>query len=235
MSGLAEMLSNSVKGTNPLSLIPALFQTVVGASQYFKGLNMSKQATPDYLIPNEYGSMVDTQKNYMLGDMPAETRMRQDVRGNTADAIDTAARYGMIDQNFIGGAANQESQNLANIGMQSSMYRVGEKDKYLNALDLMAQQKLQKQQWETFLPFERTMQTASALMGSGMQNIYGATTSAADYFGNKEMMKQMGYYQNEDANSARNANRRSYQTNPMFQDTQKQAFGMFQSQNPYLF
>lgn len=173
-------------------LLPSILQAGTGIAQYFGGKKLSQQATPDYLIPSEYGSMVDTQKNYMLGDMPAETRMRQDVRGNTADAIDTAARYGMIDQNFIGGAANQESQNLANIGMQSSMYRVGEKDKYLNALDLMAQQKLQKQQWETFLPFERTMQTASALMGSGMQNIYGATTSTADYFGQKEFNKKYG-------------------------------------------
>jgi len=170
-----------------LALIPAALQAGVGIAQYLGGQKQSKQATPDYTIPSEYLSMMNTQKNYMLGDMPSSTKIRQDIRGNTSDYIDNAARYGIIDPNTASAAYGSEQDALGNLGVQNAQYRVGEKDKYLNTLGMMGQQKDLKQQWEVMTPFERTMQTASAMMGAGMQNAWGAVSSAGDYFGAKDM------------------------------------------------
>jgi hypothetical protein len=97
----------------------------------------------------------------------------------------------MIDPNTIGAAYGQESNALANLGVQNAMYKAGEKDKFLNVLDLMGQQKLAKQEWDVLAPFQRRMATASGAIGSGIQNMYGGLSAATDFFGIRSMMKEM--------------------------------------------
>jgi len=183
--------------SNPLlsaaMLIPQAAQMGYGMWQYGQGRKLLRTATPDYEIPDEYGQMMDLQRTSMLGDMPGSNRIKQDIRGNTSDRIDTAARYGTMNPNTVNAAYNKEQEGMANLGVQNAMFRTGEKDKYAQSLNMNAQQELQKQNWETLQPFERTMQTASAMMGSGTQNMFGGMQGTTDYLGNMDMMKRMGY------------------------------------------
>lgn len=227
-----------------LSLLPTLAQFGLGAYQTAQGSKMAKEETPEFQIPSEYQSMLKTQKASMLGDMPGETRIRQDIRGNTSDAIGTAARYGMLDQNTIGAAYGQEQNALGGLGVQGAMYRGGEKDKFLNVLDLMGQQKLMKQQWDVLDPFQRRMGTASGAIGSGIQNMYGGITGAADFFGNRSMMEAMGYkpaslfgnmFGNSGMSAEQAAMRNSLQVNPLTQASQQKAFSLFRLMNPGIF
>ena len=174
-------------------LIPQAAQMGYGMWQYGQGRKLSRTAVPDYNIPDEYGQMMDLQRTSMLGDMPGSNRIKQDIRGNTSDRIDTAARYGTMNPNTVNAAYNKEQEGMANLGVQNAMFRTGEKDKFANALNMNAQQELQKQNWETLQPYERTMQTASAMMGAGTQNMFGGMQGATDYLGNKDMMRRTGY------------------------------------------
>ena len=64
--------------------------------------------------------------------------------------------------------ANARLQNIR-MGTQMEM----------GANNALAGQKMQKQQWEKFNPYLRKINEGQALVGSGMQNIFGAATSAA--------------------------------------------------------
>ena len=162
------------------ALIPAAIQTAIGAAQYFEGRKLANTERPDYNIPTELFNMRDTQKAYMLGEMPGATKIRQDIRGTTANQLESAERLGMLDPNMVGAAYNQEQKSLSDFGANEAMYRVGEKDKFLNTEQLLSNEQLQKQQWDTLLPYERRMASASALMGSGIQNAWGGIESAGD-------------------------------------------------------
>lgn len=227
-----------------LALLPALTQFGLGAYQLAQGRKMAKEETPEFGIPSEYKSMLNLQKAAMLGDMPAETRIRQDIRGNTANVLESAERYGMLDPNTVGSAYTQESNALANLGVQGAMYRTGEKDKYLNALGVMGGQKLAKQEWDVLNPFQRRMGTASGAIGSGIQNMYGGLSSTSDFFGNRSMMESMGYtpsslwgnmFGNKATSEEVAALRNSLQVNPLTQSTQKTAYNLFQGMNPSMF
>ena len=227
-----------------LSLLPTLAQFGLGAYQLAQGRKMAKEETPEFQIPKEYQSMLNLQQASMFGDMGGLSRVEQNIRGNTADTISTAARYGMIDPNTIGAAYGQESDALANLGVQNAMYKAGEKDKFLNVLDLMGQQKLAKQEWDVLAPFQRRMATASGAIGSGIQNMYGGLSAATDFFGTRSMMESMGYtpnslfgnlFGNKAANAEVAALRNSLQVNPLTQGGQQTAYSLFQGMNPSLF
>lgn len=227
-----------------LSLLPTLAQFGLGAYQTAQGSKMAKEVTPEFQIPAEYQAMLKTQKASMLGEMPGETRIRQDIRGNTANVLDTAERYGMLDPNTVGSAYTQEQNALGNLGIQGAMFRTGEKDKYLNALDLIGQQKLTKQGWDVLDPFQRRMGTASGAIGSGIQNMYGGLSATSDFFGNRNMMEAMGYtpsslfgnmFGGNKLSAEQLALRNSLQVNPLTQKSQQAAFSMFQGMNPSMF
>lgn len=222
-----------------LSLIPAALQAGAGVAQYFGGRKLTQEKTPDFGIPKEYKDMLSTQKAYARADMPGTEQIKQDIRGNTSDFLGTAERYGQIDLNTANAAATSEQEALADLGVQNAMYRVGEKDKLLNAMGIMGQQKLDKQAWDVLTPFERTMQTGSAMMGAGMQNVWGALGSASDFFGYSAMNGDDVFGGNKSASQngvvTDPALRNSYQTNPLMQIGQKQAYSNFKGLNPSLF
>ena len=163
------------------ALIPAALQAGLGAAQYFGGRKMSKTPTPDYEIPTEFFRISDTQRAVMLGDMPGATKARQDIQSSTANQLEAAERYGQLDPNTVSAAYGQQQGNFANLGATEAMYKTGEKDKWLNTQQQLGGLQLQKQEWETLNPYMQKMQTASALMGAGIQNVWGGIGSAGDY------------------------------------------------------
>ena len=209
------------------ALIPAAIQGAMGIAQYFQGRKLANTPTPDYNIPTELFDMRDTQKAAMLGEMPSATKIRQDIRGTTANQLENAERLGMLDPNMVGAAYTQEQKALSDLGATEAMYRTGEKDKFLNTQQLLANEQLQKQQWETLLPFERRMASGSALMGAGIQNAWGGLQSAGDFLMYNQAMKNYGNLLNP-----ADAIRLNLQMNPDTQAAQKQAYRMFMN-NPF--
>jgi len=225
-------------------LIPSLLQAGLGAAQYFGGRKLAKTPTPEYQIPQALKTMVGTQRQYAQGEMPGMSEMIQQQRQSTSNAYENMAKYGAIDPNVASGLAGQERGMVGNIGLQGSQYRINEKDKYMNVMGMMADEQNKKWDWETRLPAERDWAAGSALMGSGIQNMWGGVSSAGDMFAQRNMMQNLGYnvpnFWNNNNNTASNNGtitnpqmRYDLQTNPLTQQAQQSAFGMFQSQNPY--
>jgi hypothetical protein len=176
-----------------LMLLPSLFQAGIGMAQYFGGRKMTRQETPEYQIPSALTDAVSLQRSQLGAEMPGAESMRQQERATTQDMLRSAERGGYMSPNVVGQAYAGQQQGLRGIGMQSAMHQTREKDVHLSMLGQLAQQQGAKQEWNTLLPFERQQQAGSALMGAGMQNVWGGVGSAADFFAQRNMMQGLGY------------------------------------------
>ena len=179
-----------------LALLPALFQAGMGIYQTAKGSQMAKEPVPDYEISPALKNMIKMQRTYASSEMAGTQSMINEQRQTAANQMGEMAKYGLLDPNAINRIYNQTNENLGQIGLMGTQYRLGEKDKYLNLKQGLAEEEKTKFDWEVLLPYDREMKAASGLMGSGLQNVYGAGTSVADFFGNREMMEAMGYTPN---------------------------------------
>ena len=215
-------------------LIPALLQAGLGAAQYFGGRKLAKTPVPEYQIPEALNRVVSTQRQYAQGEMPGMSDMIQQQRQTTTNAFENMSKLGVIDPNTASGLYGQERGLVGGIGLQGSQYRLGEKDKYLNTLGMLAEEQGKKWDWETRLPAERDWAAGSALMGSGIQNVWGGIGSAGDYLGQRQMMQSLGYDvpsmwggNNNQSNVITNpAIRYMYQTMPQTQEAQRMALNM---------
>lgn len=174
-------------------LIPALLQGMLGAAQYFGGRKMAKTPTPAYQIPQAVNQAVDTQRRYAQGEMPGMSAMRQAQSQTTANAFENLGKFGMIDPNTASSIYGQERGVLGDIGLAGTRYELGEKDKYLNALGILAGEQNKQWNWNIGQPFERKMADASSLMGAGIQNVWGGVSSAGDYMMQREMLESLDY------------------------------------------
>jgi hypothetical protein len=52
----------------------------------------------------------------------------------------------------------------------------------MNANSQMAEQKIQKMNWEKLQPYMRKLQSAQSMMGAGMQNMFGGVTDAVSMY-----------------------------------------------------
>lgn len=175
------------------TLIPALFQAGLGTYQSIKANKWAKTPVPEYKIPEALNTAVGMQRRYAQSDMPGTQSMISEQRQSGANAISEMSRYGMIDPNMVNKVYGQESENIGKIGLANEEYRLGEKNTYLQMLSMLAEQQGRKYDWEVLLPYQQKMQAASALQGSGIQNIYGSLGSVADKAGSMMYLESMGY------------------------------------------
>ena len=175
------------------SLIPALFQAGLGAYQTAKGNKWAKEPTPDYEIPEAVNTAVSMQRRAAQGDMAGTQSMISAQRQSSANALNEFGRYGMLDPNTIGKIYGAESENIGKIGVANENWRDDQKNMYLRVLGNLAEQQGRGFEWETILPYQQKMQAASALTGSGIQNMYGSLESAGDKFGSLNYLNAMGY------------------------------------------
>ena len=176
-----------------LMLIPSLLQAGLGAAQYFGGRKMTRQETPEYQIPQALTDMGQMQRGQMYADMPGAETMRQDVRATTADSLRSAERYGYIDPNIVGQAYSGQQAGLRDIGVRSSQHKVQERDRHYGIQGAIAQEQGRAWDWNEAMPFQYQQAAGSALMGSGIQNVWGGVSSAGDFMAQRQMMQGMGY------------------------------------------
>ena len=174
------------------SLIPTLFQAGLGAYQTIQGNKWAKEPTPDFQIPEAVNTAVSMQRRAAQGDMAGMQSMISAQRQSSANAINEFGRYGMLDPNTVGKIYGAESENIGKIGVANENWRDDQKNMYLRVLGNLAEQQGKEFEWETLLPYQQKMQAASALTGSGIQNMYGSMESASDKFGSLSYLQAMG-------------------------------------------
>ena len=175
------------------TLLPALFQMGMGIYQTARGYKESRTPQPEYQIAPALQTMVGNQRQQAQGELPGMSAMKSDQRQTTANMLDNMMKMGIANPNAVAGAYGNESAMMGNIGIQGANWRTAQNDKYASALSMLSQEEKAKQEWDTLLPWERKMQTASADIGAGFQNMYGALGGVADKFGTRAMMGAMGY------------------------------------------
>ncbi len=160
-------------------MVGGIIQTVKG-NQILKNTKM-----PDYMIPTQLNENLQLAKDLKnMGGMPSAS-----MNASTQSYFRNA-NFGMGQlqgrRAAVAGVAsilqrlNDASTNLA---MQDANMAMGNRRAGISmqsqANNAMAQQQLAKQQWEKFNPYLRKMSEGQALVGAGMQNMFGAVTGAA--------------------------------------------------------
>lgn len=169
--------------------LPALFQAGLGLWQTAKGNQYEKAPVPDYQISPALNDMVSIQRRSANGEMAGLDAIQQAQRATSANQMGALQKGGVIDPNAVNRIYGQERGALANVGLANANWQTSEKDKYINVLSGLAEEQKKEYEWETLLPYERKMAAAGALSQSGITNMYGALTSAADRVGTNEYMK----------------------------------------------
>ena len=166
--------------------IPAAIQAIGGAFQMFAGQRMLKKLKrPGYDIPDEFNQNVQSAqavKNLGGLSQAAISRFQQDTGRNiTAGMQGLRGRGGAVAgiSNIMQGA-NDAAGRLAVMDSeeQRSNFKLGTQLQ-MNAVNALANQKLAQQNWDKFLPFQEKRQEAQALIGAGMQNMFGSVNSAS--------------------------------------------------------
>jgi hypothetical protein len=177
--------NNMLGGMNPVALGLMGAKMVGGAIQAFQGRKILKNTKlPDYNIASEYGDNIGLAKSIKnMGGMP-QTQYTQALQNMFRNA-----NFGMSQLQGRRGAVagvgnmvqrlNDGSTNLAvadaNMALQNRRIGTGMQ---MNANNSMAQQKQAKQSWEKFNPYLRKLNEGQALVGAGMQNMFGAASDA---------------------------------------------------------
>lgn len=163
-----------------LAAIPAAVQSVAGIAQGIAGIiGNKKNKRPEYQIPDEFNSQLNTANNVMgLGGMNRDAYMRglQNIaRNQNMMMTNIRGRGGAI----AGASAALRRSNDAALSLSAEDSRM-QRNNYLtgasmrmNALNRMAEQRLNKQNWDKLSVFKEKQAMNQALLGAGMQNFMG--------------------------------------------------------------
>lgn len=164
-----------------------------GVAQIFAGKSILKKTKlPEYNISPEFGQNVLAAQAVKTMGMPTEqyNRGMSDIGRNMNFAIKTLGDR----RNSIAGIGTMFTRandavnnlNIADANMRNRNMIAGTQME-IGAKHQLALQKLAKQEWEKFNPYMRKMQQGQALLGSGLQNTFGALGDTAQMF----MLKSM--------------------------------------------
>lgn len=201
---VADESSNSISNTaNPVSLgvdskvggsggggggsmLPGAFQIGLGAYQMYQGYKMRKEADAMrkdamFKIPASATESLDRARSRASQTkMPGQEMMEKQIAGDGANYMANVNQFaGSGTQAIAGAGRNQVMQNdaLRKLAVQSAQYNANEQRNLQSQLGQMAS--LQQKEWEInkYKPWQDTLKQASAMKGSGIQNMYGGLTS----------------------------------------------------------
>lgn len=159
-----------------------------GIAQFFGGKRKLRNLKlPKYEIPKEYETNIGLAQSVKEMGMPKaeyqgalQNIMRNQTAGISAlqDRRSALAGIGNIVQR-----SNDATLNLdATAGRIANQNRMAGTQMEMNARQQLGMQKLAKQQWEKFMPYQQKMAEGQALVGAGMQNMFGAIDTAAQVY-----------------------------------------------------
>jgi len=167
--------------------IPSAIKMISGGIQALSGRKKLKNLKrPDYEIMPEFQDNVELAEGIRsLGGMPKasyQNALQNISRNQTAGLQQLRGRGGAV----AGISAVNQATNDATTGldardaeMRLNNFSTGTQLK-MNALSALATQRLRKQEWDKFMPFNQKLAEGQALIGSGLQNMMGGLGEAAN-------------------------------------------------------
>jgi hypothetical protein len=200
MPGLDGLLGSLLGGAgaagasaNPIGLgISAGLGAIKGITGLFQSIRgnqiLKHTKRPGYDIPGEFQQNVGLAKDIKTaGGMPRAQYLNalQNISRNQnfgltqlGDRRGVTAGIGLLAKRGNDAALNLDVQD-AGMAMQNRI--LGTKLQ-MNALQTLAGQRLAKQNWEKFQPYQQKIQEAHALIGSGMQNAFNGLSDIGNSF-----------------------------------------------------
>lgn len=179
-----------------LAMIPSAAKFVGGIFQGMKGRKILKNAKlPGYEIAPEFEQNIGLAKSIKnMGGMPSAQYNRglQDVFRNANFGMSQlqGRRAATAGVSSIVQRMNDATNNLniADANMAQQNFRMGTQMQ-MGANSMLGQQRNMKQQWEKFNPYLRKLSEGQALVGSGMQNVFGGLSDASSILMYDQYMK----------------------------------------------
>lgn len=173
----------------PIPLL-AIGSLLMGGIQSIAGRSRLNIARPDYQIPKEYEQNVFSAQNVKEMSMPKSQYQGalQNIARNQNAAI-AALQDRRAGLTGIGSIVQRG--NDANLNLDARAAQIANQNKMLGtqmeaqARQALAAQKLAKMQWEKFGRYNQQVSEGQALMGAGMQNIFGSIMAAAAMYEKK--------------------------------------------------
>lgn len=165
---------------DPITMM-LIAQAGVGAYQLIKGsAQMANNKRPEYQIPDEIKNNLTMAQQQALEGLPEEQRkiFIENIQRSSANAISQAQdrRSGLVG---LTGIAQSESDAYRNLLAMDVAARQANQAKVVAANKDMATYKDQAFEANEMEPYRFKQNQASAMVGSGMQNIFGAAQGAA--------------------------------------------------------
>lgn len=165
-----------------ISAIPAVLQMGIGGAQLMKG-NRMNPVRPDFNIPESSRSALSNAE-YMASqtELPGAEAIKSNIQESGANAVEQAARYAS-NPNAVLGMVNrvQENQNdqFQQLGIQGANFFANNQNQLRSQQNNMAQLELTRDTWDKYNPYMEEILRKQALIGSGLENIMGASKSAS--------------------------------------------------------
>lgn len=164
---------------DPITMM-LIAQAGAGAYQLIKGsAQMANNKRPEYQIPDEIKNNLTIAQQQALEGLPEEQRkiFIENIQRSSANAISQAQdrRSGLVG---LTGIAQSESDAYRNLLAMDVAARQANQAKVVAANKDMATYKDQAFEANQMEPYRYKQNQASAMVGSGMQNIFGAAQGA---------------------------------------------------------
>ncbi|MGB8193253.1 MAG: hypothetical protein WCF67_15090 [Chitinophagaceae bacterium] len=166
-------------------------QAGIGAIQMLAGMFSRPKKAPAYEIPNQFNQNIHLAQTVKNQGMSGSEYARgfQNIMRNQNFALSALGNRRMA----LAGVGNiVQRTNDATLGLDVAAAKIKQQNTLMGtqmevgANKDLADQRIQKMQWEKLQPYLRKMQSAEAMMGAGLQNIGSAGSMfAQSQMGNK--------------------------------------------------
>ena len=164
-----------------ISMIPGLVQSGVGMCQGIKGNQLGATEQPRMEIHDSITNMLKVAQN-LAGQQnaPGSNIAKDRISSDVATTMEQIANIQGGSGSALAGLANlftAEQQALQNVDIQDQQFYQGNQAQLMAALKNLGT--YEQIQWQTNVkdPFDKTMQTAAAMKGAGIENMFGGLGS----------------------------------------------------------
>ena len=182
-----------------LALPYAIGAGVQGATalwQLAKSAQLAKTPRPKYEIPEAAkAALANAQLMASQRELPGQSIMEQKIAGSTANAIGQMKQAADSPAAILGGIgklAQNEQGALGDLAYKAANYYANNQAQLRAQLGNMGQYQANQWQWDKQMPYQKDMAASSAMLGAGLQNLYGAGQGIGNAMGANKIMGTQG-------------------------------------------
>jgi len=174
-----------------VALLPALISAIGGISQLSQSKKYSDSEKPDYKISAESQRRLANAER-MAGErnLPGQSLIEDKIKEATAAGLFNLKQMGQSGGQIIEGLTRLikgERDTMADVGIAAAENYNKNQSMLRNELGVMSAEKEKEWQYDKYMPYLQSQQTARELESAGTQNIMSAVNVAASSYTQEKM------------------------------------------------